>query len=149
MSHTASHLALLPGIGFSLATENSEGNLAGKRKRPLAAKRAVSDLLTLLDNATDSSHFIQLPGLQFERDGHAYEVPRYQFVGPCGGDDAMRIGVFGTIHGDEPESGLGVVRFLQELMRNPEAARGFVIHAYPVCNPTGYEGGTREARGGK
>ena len=61
----------------------------------------------------------------------------------------MRIGIFAMIHGDEPESGLGLVRFLQGLVRRPEMAEGFIIEAYPLCNPTGYADGTRHVRGGK
>ena len=33
----------------------------------------------------------------------AYELPRYLFIGPKGGDDTIRVGLFAGIHGDEPE----------------------------------------------
>lgn len=109
----------------------------------------LAEFLEPLDSATGSPHFVRRPGLRFERDGESLELPRYQFVGPRGGGDAMHIGIFATIHGDEPESGLGLLRFLQELVSCPDAAKGFVIHAYPVCNPTGFADATRHARSGK
>src|SRR6185503_12254831 len=148
MSQSVPNISMLPGAGFSFALERREVNVSRPLNGLRRPKRAVADLLTLLETPADSPHFVHLPGLQFERDGDTYELPRYRFVGPRGGDDAIRIGVFATIHGDEPESGLGLVRFLQELNQNPDAARGFIIHAYPICNPTGYEAGTRAARGG-
>ena len=149
MSQSAANMPVLfPGVGLSFPWEELKVNPAWDPKRAPRPRRAVADLLNLLDTAPPS-HLVCSPGLRFERDGELNEIPRYQFVGPRGGGDAIRIGVFAAIHGDEPESGLGVVRFLQGLMENPEAAQGFVIHAYPVCNPTGYEDGTRQARGGK
>lgn len=31
----------------------------------------------------------------------------------------------------------------------PMMARQYLIHVYPLCNPTGYEDGTRHSRAGK
>ena len=112
------------------------------------ARRSLQDFLTSLDSTT-ASHLKRQAGLRFECTGKSYELPHYTFAGPDGGDEATRIGIFATIHGDEPESGLGLARFLQELLQHPEVAQGFVIEAYPVCNPTGYEDGNRHARSGK
>ncbi|MCI0540478.1 MAG: hypothetical protein L0Z50_35195 [Verrucomicrobiales bacterium] len=124
---------------------NPSSNVARIHKQ----RRAIATFLEPLDHVTRSPHFVRQPGLRYEREGKLHELPRYQFVGPRGGGDAMLIGIFATVHGDEPESGLGLLRFLQGLVRQPEAGEGFVIHAYPVCNPTGYEDATRHARGGK
>ena len=112
------------------------------------ARPSLAELLAPLA-ASESVHLRGQPGLRFERGGLWYELPCYQFAGPVGGDDPLRIGIFATLHGDEPESGLGLVRFLHSLLQRPALAQGFVIHAYPVCNPTGYEDRTRCARGGK
>lgn len=128
---------------------NLEMNPPSNLSRPLQPDRAIASFLEPLATAASSPHFVRQPGLRYERDGRWHELPRYQFTGPRGGGDAMRIGIFATVHGDEPESGLGLLRFLQELVQQPAAAEGFVIHAYPVCNPTGYEDATRHSRSGK
>lgn len=86
---------------------------------------------------------------RFEVDGESYELPRYVFHGPPGGGDPQRIGIFATIHGDEPEGAYGLISFIQQLVRNPEIAQGYVLFFYPVCNPTGYEDNTRSSRRGR
>ncbi|MBI3870150.1 MAG: succinylglutamate desuccinylase/aspartoacylase family protein [Verrucomicrobia bacterium] len=111
--------------------------------------RTLARFLEPLDSSAGSAHLVRQSGLLFDSDGESHELPRYQFTGPRGGGDAVRIGIFATVHGDEPESGLGLLRFLQELVQRPDAAEGFVINAYPMCNPTGYLGATRHARSGK
>src|SRR6185369_7018446 len=85
----------------------------------------------------------------FESHGREYNLPRYVFLGPKGGGDTIRIGIFATIHGDEPEGTLGLIRFLQELTKNPGLAQGYVLFLYPLCNPTGFEDNTRHSRSGK
>jgi protein MpaA len=77
-----------------------------------------------------------------------YSLEQYLFVGPRGGRDYFRVGIFAGIHGDEEAGILAAVRFLQELGRNPELARGYEIYIYPLCNPSGYEDGTRHSRSG-
>lgn len=127
-----------------------EWTLPSNAARARQSGRAIARLLDPLDDAsTGSTHLVRQSGLPFERAGDSHELPRYRFIGPHGGGDALRIGIFAAIHGDEPESGLGLLHFLRQLARHPETAEGFVIHAYPVCNPTGYEDATRHARGGK
>jgi hypothetical protein len=76
-------------------------------------------------------------------------MPRYFYLGERGGGDVFRLGIFAAIHGDEPEGALALNRFVTLLERDPEIARGFALFLYPVCNPTGFEDGTRHARGGK
>ena len=53
-----------------------------------------------------------------------------------------------TIHGDEPEGALALGRLLATLETKPELAQGYALFIYPVCNPTGFEDNTREARSG-
>ena len=76
-------------------------------------------------------------------------LPRYVYLGPKGGGDVIRIGIFATIHGDEPEGALALTRFVSELERNPDVAQGYALYIYPVCNPTGFEDNTRHSRAGK
>jgi predicted deacylase len=75
-------------------------------------------------------------------------LPRYVFLGPKGGGDTIRIGIFATIHGDEPEGALALARFITALEKNPELAKGYALFIYPLCNPTGFEDNTRHSRAG-
>ena len=61
----------------------------------------------------------------------------------------IRLGLFGGIHGDEPEGIHGLIRFLSLLEQKPALATGYCLFVYPVCNPTGFEDRTRTARSGK
>jgi murein peptide amidase A len=108
-------------------------------------RRSVERLLSPLQG---------LPGLEaaglgsFGIGREFYSLPRFLFRGPRSGDP-IRIAIFAAIHGDEPAGAVALVKFLQELARQPEAAADFHIYAYPVCNPTGFEDGTRCSRRGK
>ena len=86
---------------------------------------------------------------KFDADGETYELPRYLFVGPKGGDTPIRVGIFAGIHGDEPEGAHAIVQFIKLLEAKPELAAGYYLSFYPVCNPTGFEDGTRFSRSGK
>jgi hypothetical protein len=79
---------------------------------------------------------------------HTTTLEQFLFVGPRGGGDYFRVGIFAGIHGDEPAGAWAAVRFLQELARDAAVARGYELYLYPVCNPTGFEDGTRHSRSG-
>ncbi|MEI9997962.1 MAG: M14 family metallocarboxypeptidase [Verrucomicrobiota bacterium] len=81
--------------------------------------------------------------------GDAYALEQYLFVGPRAGGDYTRVGIFAGIHGDETAGIFAAVHFLEELARRPELARGYEIYLYPLCNPTGFEDGTRHSRSGR
>jgi len=125
-----------------------------KNKIPAAVnaypeRRAVDRLLAQLDQLAErSSHFVSKSLGEFESAGKTYSLPRYIYLGPKGGGDVTRIGIFATIHGDEPEGALALTRFVGELEKNPEIAKGYALFIYPVCNPTGFEDNTRHARSG-
>jgi protein MpaA len=113
-------------------------------------RRALDRLLAQLDQlAENSEHLFRKPCGCFQSDGRSYNLPRYVFLGPKGGGDIIRIGIFATIHGDEPEGALALTRLAAALEANPEIARGYCLFLYPVCNPTGFEDGTRHSRSGK
>lgn len=113
-------------------------------------RRSVDRLLGALDElAEQSPYFISKAIGQFENDGRTYRLPRYVFLGPKGGGDVIRIGIFGTIHGDEPEGALALTRFATALGSEPEIAKGYALYVYPVCNPTGFEDNTRHSSSGK
>jgi len=99
--------------------------------------------------AVDSSRLRGDRDAHFLREGESYWLPRYRFAGPQGGTAPIRLGVFGGIHGDEPASVSGLVRFVELLEREPEIARGYTLFFYPICNLTGFADGTRHARSGK
>jgi len=114
------------------------------------ARRAVERLLSPLDQFADRSpQFLSRSLGQFQSAGRVYSLPRYVYLGPKGGGDVIRIGIFATIHGDEPEGALALTRFVGELEKHPEIAKGYALYFYPVCNPTGFEDNTRYSRRGK
>jgi len=78
-----------------------------------------------------------------------YALEQYLFVGPRSGGDYVRVGIFAGVHGDEAAGIFAAVRFLQELAQEPEIARGYEIYVYPLCNPSGFEDGTRHSRSGR
>jgi predicted deacylase len=118
--------------------------------KSLPERRAVDRLLTQLDQLTENSdHLFKKPCGDFRSHGRSYHLPRYIFLGPEGGGEIIRIGIFATIHGDEPEGALALTRLVAALEKNPELAKGYCLFLYPVCNPTGFEDGTRHSRSGK
>jgi hypothetical protein len=113
-------------------------------------KRSVERLLASLDQlAENSPHFLSNSFGQFQSAGQCYRLPRYVYLGPKGGGDTTRIGIFATIHGDEPEGALALTRLVEGLEDNRELAKGYALFIYPVCNPTGFEDNTRHSRSGK
>ena len=79
--------------------------------------------------------------------GESYFLPRLEFRGPNSADP-IRIGLFAVLHGDEPAGALAALECLAQLASRPELAESFLLHVYPLCNPTGFEDGTRLSRGG-
>ncbi|MEY4918356.1 MAG: hypothetical protein RL616_2269 [Verrucomicrobiota bacterium] len=119
-------------------------------KSTLKARRSIADLLAPLEKiATTSPNLVANHDATFEVAGESYELPRYLFVGPRGGDTPIRIGIFAGLHGDEPEGVHALIRFIKLLEAKPELATGYYLSFYPVCNPTGFEDNTRHARSGQ
>lgn len=78
----------------------------------------------------------------------AFALERFTFRGPPAAHDAIRIGVFAGIHGDEPAGPLAALRLLETLAAEPALAAGYILDVYPVTNPHGLHAGTRhDARG--
>jgi murein peptide amidase A len=117
---------------------------------PRRSRRSIAELLAPLEKiAANSANLVANHDARFEVDGESYDLPRYLFVGPRGGDTPIRIGIFAAIHGDEPEGAHALVQFIKLLEARPELAAGYYLSFYPVCNPTGFEDGTRFSRRGK
>jgi murein peptide amidase A len=117
---------------------------------PRAQRRFIGELLAPLDKiAATSPNLVANYEAHFEIGGARYELPRYLFVGPNGGDTPIRVGIFAGIHGDEPEGVHAVVQFIKLLEAKPDLVAGYYLSLYPVCNPTGFEDATRFSRAGK
>jgi len=118
-------------------------------EKPLQRRSSASLLEPLEAIAASSASLLGNHGARFDVNGEMYELPRYLYIGPKGGDEPIRIGIFAAIHGDEPEGAHALVQFVRLLERSPEIARGYCLFLYPVCNPTGYEDNTRCSRRGR
>lgn len=112
--------------------------------------RSVARLLGPLDRiAANCPRILSTQHGFFESDGERYSIPRYRFVGDPGGGEPMRVALFATIHGDEPEGAVAMARFLEQLSRQPGLGSGYEVFLYPLCNPTGFQDDTRAARTGR
>lgn len=113
------------------------------------AKRDLHELLgPLLDLAEHDGNVIGTMAGVFRAGGARYGIPRFMFVGPRAPHEPMRLGLFAGVHGDEPAGCHALVRFIEQLAHAPGLAAGYDLIVYPVCNPTGYEDGTRANHGG-
>jgi len=116
----------------------------------LRTRRSVDDVLKILPARASRAGNLYATRLgPFPRCGAVYEIPKFVFVGPVGGDFRLRLGLFAGIHGDEEAGCHALAALLAELHENPSLARGLELHVYPVCNPSGYEDGTRWPRAGE
>jgi len=117
------------------------------RTHEIIEAAALPSLRTLLHPLAESDNLLVKPVASVET-RYRIRLPRFLFIGPKGGDDPIRIGIFAGIHGDEPAGAYAAVSLLQMLERDPEIAKGYWLYVYPVCNPTGFERQTRcSARG--
>jgi len=128
----------------------TESNLLVTPQTKRAARRSIAEALAPLDRiAVNSPNLVANYEAHFDSNGQRYELPRYLFVGPRGGDVPIRLGIFAGLHGDEPEGVHALVQFIKLLEAKPELATGYYLSFYPVCNPTGFEDNTRFSRAGK
>ncbi len=84
----------------------------------------------------------------FESEGRQYTIPRFTLRGPAAGPRMLRIGLCALLHGDEPAGAVALEHFLLQVAQQPALAAGYELVVYPLCNPTGYEDGTRHNRAG-
>jgi murein peptide amidase A len=121
-----------------------------RQPAPRPAHRSLEGLTAPFDEiARRSASLSACPPGRFELAGQSVALPRYLFLGPQGGAEPLRIGIFAGIHGDEPASSFALLRFVQLLEDKPEIAQGYCLFLYPVCNPTGFEDNTRHNRNGQ
>jgi protein MpaA len=84
----------------------------------------------------------------FLAEGRRYTIPRFTLLGPFDGAAQRRIGIFALLHGDEPAGAMALLGWLRAMAADPSLASGYDLVCYPVCNPTGYEDGSRHNRAG-
>jgi hypothetical protein len=78
-----------------------------------------------------------------------YWLPRVIFRGAKEqGEETLRLAIFAGLHGDEPAGVYALVDLLRALEADPFVGRAYRLYIYPLCNPTGYEDGTRHSRSG-
>lgn len=115
-----------------------------------ADRRSLSEFLAPLEKiAMESPNFMANHDAHFRNSGEMYQLPRYVFVGPEGGDVPIHLGILAGVHGDEPEGSYAIAQFIKVLEAKPDLAAGYCLSFYPICNPTGFEDGTRISRSGK
>lgn len=126
------------------------GSPAAEAQPPRRHRRSLSEFLEPLEKiVAQSPNLVASHDARFQAGGETYELPRYHFVGPTGGDTPIHIGIFAGVHGDEPEGSYALAQFIKILEARPDLAAGYCLSFYPVCNPTGFEDGTRFSRSGK
>jgi hypothetical protein len=115
----------------------------------LRVRRSIQELIQPTRQlAVGSAHLFYAPLHPIDLGGDSYVMPRFLFVAPNRGARLVRVGIFAGIHGDEIAGCHAALQLLQVLHENPELGRGYELFVYPVCNPTGYEDGTRFNRRG-
>jgi protein MpaA len=107
-------------------------------------------LLPLFRHVAEASNCWHAESVGFWRyDGERYWMPRLVFRRSPQEDVRIRLAIFAGIHGDEPAGVLAISDLVKALEGLPTMARQYQIDVYPVCNPTGFEDGTRHSRCGK
>lgn len=120
------------------------------RKVAVGGRPGIKELLMPLMLQVASSPYLKADSVGFWDCGDArLWLPRFVFQRTRMVKNRFRLGIFAGIHGDEPAGILGLMDFVRELDDHPALGREFLIHLYPLCNPTGFLAGTRESSSGK
>ena len=117
----------------------------------MARRRSIKQLLLpLFVQVGTTAQSLHADSAGFWRVGaDRYWLPRVIFVGGQDeGEETLRLAIFAGLHGDEPAGVHALVDLLRALEADPWVGRAYRIHIYPLCNPTGYEDGTRHSRSG-
>jgi murein peptide amidase A len=77
-----------------------------------------------------------------------FHIPRLIFMGPGGGGDTVRLGIFAALDGDDHVGPEAIGALLQELEAKSDLATGYHLYTYPICNPSGFASGTRRNAAG-
>jgi len=121
-------------------------NVEALSDQPNVTQRFLKPLLDAVEN---SEYLLGGSVGQFTVEHNLFQIPRFIFMGPTGGGDTIRLGIFAGLHGDDPAGAEAIVEFLRELELAPQAARGCHIYAYPICNPIGFAARSRSQTTGE
>jgi hypothetical protein len=114
---------------------SAPSNAKALSDQPNVTRRLLKPLLNLAKN---SDYLIGGSVGQFQVEQNVFQIPRFIFMGPTGGGDTIRLGIFAGLHGADSEGTEALFAFLQELDADPQAARGYHIYTYPICNPISF-----------
>lgn len=141
---------------LAAAVAESQPEPADHRSQPSAPptptlrRSGANRLLTPFNALAESSRSLYRRDLgTFTSGGSEYALPAFLHLGPKTDRAPLRVALLAALHGDELEGTLGLLQFVNQLQRRPEAATGFTLYFYPVVNPTGLEDFTRLSRNGK
>lgn len=67
---------------------------------------------------------------------------------PAHGQETFKIGIFAGLHGDEEAGTHAAYELVRWAWNDPEELRGYELHIYPICNPTGRKAKTRLSQSG-
>ncbi len=113
------------------------------------APRSFRDAVHSLDEiAKRSVNLVGKPLPEFETNGRSFYITRYLFLGPKGGAEPIRVGLFAGTHGNEPEGTIALREFVERLELTPIIAKDYCLFLYPLLIPSGYEANTRDTLSG-
>jgi len=118
-------------------TTASESSLIGRR---------TESILRYGDHLAARSRFLKPCHVREAPEGR--HLMRYRWSDPSS-SSFYRVGIFAGIHGDEQSGVIAAIQLLHELERSPRIAEFYELFVYPVCNPWGFEAGTRKGESGK
>ena len=67
---------------------------------------------------------------------------------PNHGGETWKFAIFGGMHGNEEAGILASYELAEWAAAQPQEARDYELHIYPVCNPSGHMAGTRHCMSG-
>ena len=112
-------------------------------------RRDIPSLLAPLEAICAGSDTLFAAHLDYEdARGVAGTIPRFLFTGPGDRGSFLRVGVFAGVHGDEVSGVEAAVELLRRLHADPQAALGYELFVYPVCNPWGFRNDARWLKSG-
>src|SRR5215469_13419723 len=92
------------------------------------SRRSLTDFFAPLEKiAAESPSLVAHHDARFRSNRDIYELRRYLYLGPEGGDTPIHIGIFAGIHGDEAEGSHALVEFIRMLNAQAELARGYCL----------------------
>ncbi|HEX8371328.1 MAG TPA: succinylglutamate desuccinylase/aspartoacylase family protein [Chthoniobacterales bacterium] len=109
----------------------------------------IKETLLPLFLLAGESDTLRAESLGFWRRGEErFWLPRFTFRRTRVKKSRIKIGLFATIHGDEPAGLHALIDFVRLLAEDPMLGRDYDLRIYPLCNPTGFIDGTRHSRSG-